>query len=80
MMLAMSLFSMGRFADADKAFSPIPDIVMQDPRAAYSWAFSLAHSGQQQHANQIATELSKQALPSDAMSLVLPYLHGHGKL
>ncbi len=70
MMLAMSLFSLGRFGEADKAFSSIPELVLQDPRAAYSWAFSLAHSGQQQHANEIAAELAKQALPSDAMSLV----------
>lgn len=70
MMLAMSLFSMGKFAEADKAFAAIPAFTLQDPRAAYSWAYSLAHSGQQPHANQIADTLSKQELPSDAMSLV----------
>lgn len=70
MMLAMSLFSLGRFAEADKQFTSIPSMTSQDPRAAYSWAYSLAHSGQQQHANQIADALSKQELPSDVMSLV----------
>ena len=70
MMLAMSLFSLGRFADADKAFNSISAVTLQDPRAAYSWAYSLAHSGQQQHANQIADVLAKQPLPSDVMSLV----------
>ena len=70
MMLAMSLFSLGRFAEAEKVFSSISTLAMQDPRAAYSWAFSLARSGQQQHANQIADELMKQSLPPEVMSLV----------
>ena len=70
MMLAMSLFSEGQFAEASKAFSAISAATMADPRAAYSWAFSLAHSTQQQHANQIADLLSRQALPGDVMSLV----------
>ncbi len=70
LMLAMSLFSNGQFAEADKVFASIPELTLRDPRTAYSWAFSLAHSGQQQHANQIVSELAKQALPSDAMSLV----------
>jgi len=70
MMLAMSLFSSGRFAEADKAFGAIPAVTSQDSRAAYSWAYSLAHSGQQQHANQIADTLVQQDLPSDVMSLV----------
>jgi len=70
MMLAMSLFSLGRFAEADKAFGAVPALSSQDSRAAYSWAYSLAHSGQQQHANQIADTLVQQDLPSDVMSLV----------
>lgn len=51
MMLAMSLFSLGRFAEVDEAFASIPALASRDPRAAYSWSYSLAHSGQQQHAN-----------------------------
>lgn len=70
MMLAMSLFSLGRFPEADEAFASIPMLASQDPRAAYSWAYSLARSGQQQHANQIAEVLARQELPSDVMSLV----------
>ena len=34
MMLAMSLFSLGKFQDAGKAFAMIPDAAMQDARAA----------------------------------------------
>jgi len=70
MMLAMSQFSLGQFGDAAKSFAQIPTLTMQDPRAAYSWAYSLAHSGQQQQANEIAGELAKQTFPSDVMSLV----------
>ncbi len=70
MMLAMSLFSLGQFAEADKAFSTISSVALQDPRAAYSWGYSLAHSGQQQHANQIADALVQQELPPDVLSLV----------
>jgi tetratricopeptide (TPR) repeat protein len=70
MMLAMSYFSLGQFNEADNTFAQIPEATMQDSRAAYSWAYALAHSGQQQHANQIARALSKQTLPSDVLSLV----------
>ncbi len=70
LMLAMSLFSLGRFAEADTAFSSISEFTLQDPRATYSWAYSLAHSGKQQRANEITDALSKQELPPDVMSLV----------
>lgn len=70
MMLAMSFFSLGKFAEADKNFASIPNLALQDPRAAYSWAYSLAHSGQQQQANQIADRLTKQELAPDVLSLV----------
>jgi len=70
MMLAMSLFSQGQFKDADKTFAQIPELTLNDSRAAYSWAYALAHTGQQQHANQIADTLAKQQLPSDVLSLV----------
>lgn len=69
-MLAMSHFSMGNFAAADKAFAAVPDVTLQDSRAAYSWAYSLAHTGQQQHANQMADGLARQELSPDVMSLV----------
>ena len=70
MMLAMSLFSQGQFAEADKAFAQIPALTVADQRAAYSWAFSMAHAGQQQHANEVATELAQQTLPPEVRSLV----------
>lgn len=70
MMLAMSLFSEGLFAEADKAFAQTAALTMADPRAAYSWAFSMAHAGQQQHANEVAAELAQQTLSADVRSLV----------
>lgn len=70
LMLAMSYFSLGKFSEADKAFTPVGDLVRQDPRTAYSWAYAMAHSGQQQRANELADALSSQNLPSDNLSLV----------
>lgn len=70
LMLAMSHFSMGHFAEAAASFDQVSAQAMQDPRAAYSWAFSLARTGQQQRANSIANQLSTLALPPDAMDLV----------
>ena len=69
-MLAMSDFSMGQFGPAAKNFDLAPEQVMQDPRAAYSWAFSLARTGQQQHANEIAAKLMTAGLPPEALDLV----------
>jgi len=69
-MLAMSRFSLGQFAKADEAFASIPQATMQDPRAAYSWAFSLARTGKQQQANKIADALVAENLPAENLSLV----------
>ncbi len=70
LMLAMSQFSMGHFAEAASSFSQTSAQTLQDPRAAYSWAFSLARTGQQQRANEIAGQLTGVALPPEAMNLV----------
>ena len=70
LMLAMSEFSMGHFAQAASDFGRASAQTLDDPRAAYSWAFSLARTGQQQHANEIAGQLTSLALPPDAMDLV----------
>ena len=68
--LAMSLFNLGDFPGAAAAFDSVSATTLKDNRTAYSWAYSLAHSGKQQRAIQIADGLSNQALPSDVMSLV----------
>lgn len=69
-MLAMSEFSQGGFAAAAANFAAVPEMTERDARASYAWAFSLAHSGQQQRANEIARSLSAQSLPAENLALV----------
>ncbi len=70
LMYAFALFSVGDFPSAAHAFAPIGPDAMQDARSAYSWAFSLSHSGDPKQANTIAADLSARPLPSDVLSLV----------
>jgi len=70
LMLAMSLFSTEKFADAAKNFAAIPDAAMQDTRSAYAWAFSLARTGQDQQANSIIDNLTARDLTPDVRMLV----------
>ena len=70
LMLAMSFFSLGRFAEAASQFAPVSTLAMADPRAAYAWAFSLARTGQPQQTNNIADQLVLEDLPADVLSLV----------
>lgn len=69
-MLAMSEFSTGHFREASTAFATAGPAAMADPRAAYSWAYSLAHTGQAQEANRLATELAARDLPIEQRMLV----------
>ena len=70
LMLAMSLFSIEKFAEAAQNFAPIGDAVMQDTRSAYAWAFSLARTHQEQQANQIIDTLAARDLTPDVRMLV----------
>jgi tetratricopeptide (TPR) repeat protein len=70
LMLAMSFFSLEKFSDAANQFAAINDLAMQDTRTAYAWAFSLARTNQQQHANQIADDLAARNLSPDVRFLV----------
>ena len=70
LMLALSEFSLGRFADAAKHFAPVEPLALQDQRTAYSYAFALARDGHAQEANRLADMLSHQALPPDVVPLV----------
>ena len=70
LMLAMSLFTIEKFADAASQFALIGELAMQDPRAAYAWAYSLARSSQQQHANEIADNLAARDLAPEVRMLV----------
>ncbi len=70
LMLAMSLFTIEKFPEAANQFAPIGDLAMQDPRSAYAWAYSLARTSQQQHANEIADNLAARDLSPDVRMLV----------
>jgi tetratricopeptide (TPR) repeat protein len=70
LMLGLAQFDLGRFQPAALAFTAAPKETMADPRAAYSWAYSLAHTGQAQEANALARQLMDQQLPTDVSSLV----------
>ena len=70
LMLAMSLFSLERFSEAARNFSPISDLAMQDTRTAYAWAYSLVRTNQPQQANVIADILAARNLSPDVHMLV----------
>jgi tetratricopeptide (TPR) repeat protein len=70
LMLAMSQFSLERFAEAAKNFAAAGDLTMQDTRAAYAWAYSLVRTNQPQQANAIADILRTRSLPQDIRLLV----------
>ena len=70
LMYALALFSVGDFPSAAHAFAPVGQDAMQDARSAYSWAFSLSHSGDPKQANTIAADLSTRPLPPAVLSLV----------
>ena len=70
LMLAMSLFTIEKFADAASNFAQISDLTMQDTRSAYAWAFSLARTNQPQKSNQIADQLAARELAPEVHLLV----------
>lgn len=70
LMLAMSEFSTGHFREASTAFTMARSATMADSRAGYSWAYSLAHTGQAQEANRLATEIAGRDLPIEQRMLV----------
>ena len=69
-MLAMSDFSAGHFREASTSFAAARSATMADARAGYSWAYSLAHTGQAQEANRLATELAGRDLVIEQRMLV----------
>ena len=69
-MLAMSQFELGKFREAAENFKQAGELTAQDPRTAYSYAFSLARDGRAQEANALADKLSNQPLPSNILLLV----------
>jgi Flp pilus assembly protein TadD len=70
LMLAMSQFSLEQFVDAAKNFSLVNDVVLEDPRATYAWAYSLIRTNQPQQANALAGMLESRNLSPDVRMLV----------
>jgi tetratricopeptide (TPR) repeat protein len=70
LMLAISQFSLERFAEAEKNFTPISELAMQDARTAYAWAYTLVRMHQPLQAIAIADILGGRDLPPDARLLV----------
>ena len=71
LMLAMANFDLGHFGEAAHDFHAAGDAALSDPRTTYSYALSLARSGQAQEANGFADRLVASAnLPPDKLALV----------
>lgn len=70
LMLAMSQFSLERFAEAVANFAIVSDLTMQDARTAYAWAYSLVRTNHPQQANAIADILRTRSLPQDIRLLI----------
>ncbi len=66
-LMAMSYFSMEKYREAAAAFAPLGNAALDDPRTAYAWAYSLAHSDQQQQANRVVDALIEKPLPADVL-------------
>jgi len=64
-MLAISLFSAQKFAEAAKTFDQLGDGVYRDPRMAYAYAFSLARTNDPQKTIAVLNKLTSQSLPKE---------------
>ena len=64
-MLAISLYSSKRFAEAAKAFGNVGEGVYRDPRMAYAWAFSLARVNDPQKTIEVLNNLTSKPLPKE---------------
>ena len=71
LMQAMANFDLGHFGEAAHDFHAAGEAALGDPRTTYSYALSLARSGQAQEANALADKLVASAdLPADKLALV----------
>ena len=64
-MLAISLYSAHKYADAAEAFGEVGDNVYRDPRMAYAWAYSLAKINDPQKTVEVLGKLTAQPLPKE---------------
>jgi cytochrome c-type biogenesis protein CcmH/NrfG len=56
-MLALALYSTAKYPEAVKAFEPVGDMVYNDPRMTYSYAFSAVKAGDKQRAAKVLERL-----------------------
>ena len=70
LLLAMSEFALGNFAEAASNFGDVESVTLADPTTSYSYAFSLAHTGHAQEANRVLDALSAKPLSNDLLPLV----------
>jgi tetratricopeptide (TPR) repeat protein len=66
-MLAMALFSSQQYPEAVKTFDALGDSVYRDPRMAYAYAFSLAHTGDPTRSVEVLNRMVQQPLPSEML-------------
>jgi tetratricopeptide (TPR) repeat protein len=64
-MLAISLYSSQKYAEAAKAFAQVGDAVYRDPRMTYAYAFSLARVNDPQKTVEVLNKLTAQPLPKE---------------
>lgn len=70
LLLALSEFDLGQFPAAAASFGAAGSTAVEEPTTAYSYAFSLAHSGHAQEANRIADSLVAKPLSPELLPLV----------
>ncbi len=70
LLLALSEFDLGQFSAAAASFAAAGSTAVEEPSTAYSYAFSLAHSGHAQEANRIADNLTAKPLSPELLPLV----------
>lgn len=69
-LLATSLFSTNKFAEAVQVFTPLGDSVLREPELAYAWVASLVKTTQFPQATALLDKLEKQPLTAETLILV----------
>jgi tetratricopeptide (TPR) repeat protein len=69
-LLAISLFSVGQFADAAASFKMLGETNFADPNLAYAWAYSLSRSDQLKQSASVLAKLTTQPLSAEMLVLV----------
>jgi pentatricopeptide repeat protein len=69
-LLAVSLASTERWAEAAEAFAAIGEGAYSDPRLAFLWARSLARSGRPEEARRVLARMRGLPLPPEALAQV----------